>query len=234
MKVEDLKNYGRGFIDIKPDPDKMKQMRKAMSEELRRELGLINMIKLMWRMRKETKRMKNLDWSGLMERGLADRKFLDGLIQSIAPMKALVGIIGMEKASDIYCRVWDKMAYDLVASMYPSVEEFKACGDAFECFKEYAKALNTTNERDGLHEIEIMEDTDDVFAFNVKYCVWHEVAKRFGDPYLCYPSSCYGDEVFFPEVCAQAGFRFKRTGTLATGASVCDFKFERLAGDESK
>lgn len=231
MRVEELKNYGKGFVDIMSDPELMKRMRKVMSREFRRQLGLIGIMRLMWRMGKETKRMREHDWLRLTERGI-DRKFLDAVIQNMAVMKALADMVGMERASDIHRRVWDKTAYDLMASMFPSVEELKVCGDAFKCFKEYMKNFNAVNERAGLHEIEIAEDTDDVFVCNYKYCAWHEIAREFGDPYLCYPSFCYGDEVFFPRMCAEAGWRFKRAGTLATGAPVCDFTFERLTGGE--
>lgn len=125
------------------------------------------------------------------------------------------------------------MAYDVMASVYPPVEELQACGDLLEAFKKYMNASNAKNVADGIHEVEIAEDTSDVFAMNYKYCAWLEVARAFGDPHLCYRSSCYGDEVFLPRFCSQAVFGFKRTGTLATGASVCDFRFERLAAGPS-
>jgi hypothetical protein len=126
--------------------------------------------------------------------------------------------------------LWDRTAYDLMTSVFPSVEEFNACGDAFKSFKEYMKAFNAANERAGLHEIEIAEDTDDVFVCHYKYCAWREVANEFGDPYLCYPLSCYSDEAWMPRFATEGGWKFKRTGTLATGAPVCDFRFERVVG----
>ncbi len=230
MKVEELKNYGKGFADFWTDPELMGQMRGAMSRELRRQLGLIGMLRLWWRMRKETNRMRKHDWSRLRERGLTDRNSLDQLIQSMAVMKALADMMGMEKASEVHRKLWDNTAYELMASVFPSVGDVQACGDFLECFKEYMNAMNAANVRAGLHEVEIGEDTDDVFQVNYKYCAWHEVAKEFGDANLCYPSSCYPDEAWLPRYCAQAGIQFKRTGTLATGAPVCDFRFERVAG----
>jgi len=76
MKVEDLKNYGKGFVDTMTDPGNMKRMNKMMSREFRKELGLIGIMRLLWRMRKEAKRMKEHDWSRLRERGLTDQKYL--------------------------------------------------------------------------------------------------------------------------------------------------------------
>jgi hypothetical protein len=233
MKVEDLTNYGKGAVDIMTDPEVLKRGRKLVMREFRRELGLIRMLKMGWRMRNEAKRMKKHDWSRLRERGFTDQRFLDWLIESTAVMKALADMLGMERASEVYRRIWDRTAYDMATSGFPSVEEFNACGDAFKSFKEYMKAGNAANERAGLHEIEIVEDTDDVLVCNYKYCVWREVANEFGDPYLCYPSSCYSDEAWMPRFAREGGWKFKRTGTLATGAPFCDFRFERLpAGGE--
>jgi hypothetical protein len=232
MKVEELTNYGKGFVDIMTDPELVKRMKKVIRREFRRELGLISLLKMGLRMRKEAKRMKKHDWSRLKERGFTDQRFLDWLIENMAAMKALADMLGMERASEVFRRIWDRKAYDLMTSGFPSVEEFSACGDAFKSFKEYMKAGNAANERDSLHEVEIVEDTDDVFACNYKYCVWREVANEFGDPYLCYPSSCYGDEVWLPRFATEGGWEFKRTGTLATGAPVCDFRFERLHGND--
>ena len=228
MKVEDLKNFGKGAVDIMSDPELMKRGSKLMMREFRRELGLIGMLKMGWRMKKEARRMKNHDWSRLRERGFTDQGCLDQLIESMAAMKALADMLGMERASEVFRRVCDRTAYDMSMAVMPSIEEFKACGDAFKSFKEYFKAGNAANERAGLYEVETVEDTDDVFVYNIKYCVWREVANEFGDPYLCYPSSCYGDEVWMPRFSREGGWEFKRTGTLTTGAPFCDFRFERL------
>jgi hypothetical protein len=233
MKVEEFTNYGKGFVDMMSDHELMKRGRKLMMREFRRELGLIGLLKMGWRMRKEARRMKNHDWSRLRERGLTDQGCLDQLIESMAAIKALADMLGMERASEVYRRIDDRTAYDMSTAAFPSVEEFKACGDAFKSFKEYWKAANAANERAGLHEVEIVEDTedtDDVLVCNYKYCVWREVANEFGDTYLCYPSSCYGDEAWLPRFAHEGGWEFKRSGTLATGAPFCDFRFERVVG----
>jgi hypothetical protein len=59
------------------DPELMKRGSKLIMREFRRELGLIGMLKMGWRMRKEARRMKKHDWSRLRERGLTDQGFLD-------------------------------------------------------------------------------------------------------------------------------------------------------------
>jgi hypothetical protein len=231
MKVEELKNYGKSFAEVLSEIplEVTKQMKKTMLGELRRGVGIIGMARLMWKVSKEVTGMKEHDWSRLRERGLDDDDFIEETVQKIALMKALAEMVGMEKASGIHRKVFDRSGFDLAASMFPSVEDFRACGDVFASFKKYSRASQEANERAGIHRVEITEDTDTSFVFTVTYCAFHEVALEFGNAYLCYPSSCYGDEVFFPEICIRAGLRFTRTGTLATGATVCDFRFEHLA-----
>jgi hypothetical protein len=229
MRVQDLKNYGKGLMDSVPDPEALKQLartRKVVEEELVRELGSAGAAELKSRVEKVVDGMRTRDWSIVWEHGLANRKFFDGVIQRIAMMKTLADMVGMERASGIQCRLLDMTIVDLMSPMWPSIEDYRQCGEFFEAFKEYGKESMAANVRAGLHEIEIVEDSPGVLAFNVTYCVWHEVAKAFGDAYLCYPSTCYGDEVTIPRVLGQVGYRFGRDGTMAQGAPVCDFRYE--------
>ncbi len=231
MRVEDLKNYGKCLLDSEPDPamiERAGNIRRIMRQELERELGHTGTTELMFRMKEGTERMKAQDLSILKERGLRDQRFIESVIKRIALMKSLADMIGVEKASALQCRLVDKTIWELMSPMWPSVDDYKACGNFFEAFKEYSKASMAANARAGLHDVEIVEDSPTVLAFDIKYCVWHEVAKAFGNPYLCYPSTCYGDEVTIPRVLSQAECRFKRAGTLAKGAPVCDFRYEFL------
>ena len=50
MRVEELTNYGKGFLDIGTDPESVKRERKTMAREFRRELGLRNMLRMGRRM----------------------------------------------------------------------------------------------------------------------------------------------------------------------------------------
>ena len=235
MRVEDLRNYGKGLMNSVPNPGDMqrfKQIGRIVRAELRRELGDIGIAELDSGLNKEIENIKAHNWTVLKEHGLTDQGFIDSIVQRIAMMKALVGLVGMERAAEIQFRLLDKTMYDLMTPIFPSMEDYKACGDFFKAFKDYTKACYEANFHTGLHEMEIIEDKSDVLAFDITYCAWHEVAKEFGDPYLCYPSTCYGDEAYIPRVLAGSGCRFKRTGTLAQGAPVCDFRFE-YTGDSS-
>ena len=110
MKVQELRNYGRDYVAIMTDPHLTKRMDRAMSKEFLRELRLLGVIRMMWRMRGETERSKSLDWSDLEKRGLRDQEFLDGVIHSTTAMKVLADMMGMEEASATFRRVWDRVA----------------------------------------------------------------------------------------------------------------------------
>jgi hypothetical protein len=235
MRVEELKNYGKGLLNAVIDAEGLKRQRETsekMRQELCRELGHEVYHELMSRVKLEVEHMKSRDWSVLSQHGLRDGKFIEGVIRRIALMKAMADMVGMEKASEIQCRLLEKTMYESMSPMWPSVEDYYACGDFFVAFKKYTWVAMEQNQRAGLHVVEMVEDSPCVLAFNVKYCVWHEVAKAFGNPYLCYPSTCYGDEVTIPRVLGMAGpqYQFKRSGTLAQGASVCDFRYEVIPG----
>ena len=229
MRVEELRNYGKGLMDSVPDPqglERWKAVKKSIEKELRRELGIADTERL----NKETARLtnvtKNHDWAILREHGLVNEKYRESIIQRIAFMKTLAEMVGMKKATEIQCRLLDISMYDLMIPLFPSTEEYKSCGDYFAAFKKYSKSTYAANIRAGLHEMTITEDSPSVFAFKVTYCAWHEVAKAFGDPYLCYPSTCYGDDAYVSRSLANSGCQWKRSGTMATGAPFCEFRFE--------
>ena len=122
MNVEELPNFGKGLVDTMTTPEIVKQTNKLILRELRRELGLIGLLRMGWNMRKETRRMKNHDWSRLRERGFTDQGLLGRLITGMAAMKALADMLGIERASEVYRRIWDRTAYDSMMLVFPSVE----------------------------------------------------------------------------------------------------------------
>lgn len=234
MRVEDLKNYGKGLLDAVPDPEALRCQRQTseiIREELQRELGGAGYRELMSRVKAVVESMKHHDWSVLGKRGLNNHGFIEGVIKRMALVKCMADMVGRDRASEIQCRLLEKTIYESMAPMWPSVEDYHACGDFFKAFRQYTRVAMMENERAGLHVVEMVKDSPTVLAFNVKYCVWHEVAKAFGEPYLCYPSTCYGDEVTIPKVLGKAGpqYRFTRKGTLAQGARICDFRYEVIS-----
>ena len=229
-KVEDLKNYGKPMSDVNLSSEGKKHSKKitrTVIAELRREVGIIGIMKLLLKSRKETNRGKALDWSSVKERGITNQRFLNILITQMSTVKALADIVGKDKASSILRRSFDQ-AVDITSPIYPPPEDFKACGDGFGAFKEYMKQRFTASHVNA-SDLDIVEDSPRALAVNVKYCHQCEVAKKLGDPSLCYSVSCYGEEVYMSKALPELGARFKRTGTLATGAPMCDFRFELVS-----
>ena len=63
MKVNELKNYGKAFVEVVNDPKTMKRVNNPTSKEFRREMRLITSIIAMWSVREEVIRMKNHEMS---------------------------------------------------------------------------------------------------------------------------------------------------------------------------
>lgn len=92
-------------------------------------------------------------------------------------------------------------------------------------------AFNAGNEawtRGGALEIEIVEQSDEVYAFNVTRCRYAEMYKSLGIAELGALFSCNRDgtlmEGFNPDI------EFERTQTIMGGASHCDFRYRQASG----
>ena len=79
--------------------------------------------------------------------------------------------------------------------------------------------------RGGALELEVVELTDDSYAFNVTRCKYAEMYRELGLEELGYTLSCNRDasliEGFAPEI------EFTRKQTIMQGASHCDFRYRR-------
>ncbi|MCG8406556.1 MAG: L-2-amino-thiazoline-4-carboxylic acid hydrolase [Phycisphaerales bacterium] len=78
---------------------------------------------------------------------------------------------------------------------------------------------------DGGVIIDILEESDDTFAFNVKKCGYAEAYEKLGIKELGTCLSCHRDEPF-----AEAfgpNIKLHRTQTIMDGAPHCDFKYTR-------
>jgi hypothetical protein len=72
-------------------------------------------------------------------------------------------------------------------------------------------------------ENEMHECTPNRIAYDVLACPYHRASAQMGAPEIC-QFFCRNDEVCYGDL---DGIRFVRTGTLAKGASRCDFLIER-------
>lgn len=230
MEADQLPNYGRGYVELAADPVVARRVQKAMLWPtlmgLLRGLGPLGLLQTMQQADRVTRQMLTRDWTRLEKPGCNYRPLLQLIIRNTALMQALTNRLGRERAIQLLKHLAETTAEKQIAAMFVSVDALAAQPNCFGSFKAYFKALHAAAVREGTHQLEIKEENDRVFAFDIKYCVWHEIAKEFGDAGLAY-SACQGDDVFYPRAGARLKFRYTRTGTLATGAPVCDFRYER-------
>ncbi|MBR0684787.1 L-2-amino-thiazoline-4-carboxylic acid hydrolase [Bradyrhizobium manausense] len=116
----------------------------------------------------------------------------------------------------------------------------KALGDLYRRFgEEFWTAKNETNlgqavasafktyARDDALAYDVIEQTQDAFAFDVKRCAYAEFYKALGEPELGFLMVCTADfataEGFGPDI------RLTRTQTIMQGADHCDFRYRRVA-----
>lgn len=236
MNVEELKNFGKDIMTIQ------KEMKVPLNKKLKivkaaaaylagivRELDPLGFIELIKKMKQEIKTAKTMNWTYLKQKGIS-QKDLDSIIKKIVLAKVTGEMMGIEKAGQLWNRFSQKISYDVMEEIFAASDDFIKCGDGdFLCpFKKYYIALQDAMAKRGLQKAEVIEDTKDTFQINITYCAWVEVAKALGNPYYCYYSACYGDEVFFPKLSMKAGFEFSRKGTLALGCPACDMRFSRI------
>ncbi|MEA3441735.1 MAG: L-2-amino-thiazoline-4-carboxylic acid hydrolase [Chloroflexota bacterium] len=74
-------------------------------------------------------------------------------------------------------------------------------------------------------EIEWVEDSESSLAFNMRSCFYLEIFQSYGAPELTLVY-CKMDDLLFDDVSPYV--RWERTGTLARGDDVCDFRWTRV------
>ncbi len=75
----------------------------------------------------------------------------------------------------------------------------------------------------GALEIEVIEKSDDTYAFNVTRCRYAEMYRALGIPELGAVMSCNRDATMVEGF--NSDITFERTQTIMNGASHCDFRY---------
>lgn len=75
----------------------------------------------------------------------------------------------------------------------------------------------------GALEIDVIEETENVFAFNVVRCHYAEMYTELGIPELGALFSCNRDGTMVEGF--NSDIKFERTQTIMNGASHCDFRY---------
>ena len=228
MRVEELKNYGRPYSEtmVKLPQPVQRRIKKESSNVVRRHLGFLGSLRLLILARREKKRMKGVDLTSVRQKGLTSDLFIEHTINNTALFSALAQITGTEEAVAIYYEIMDKVSNLMNEAMLPSLDELQGMENDFKAFRDYLIAFFRAEKEAGLHDYQVVEDSDRAIALNVTYCAFCEIPRLCGIVEACDPS-CYSDEVFFPGYLEPLGLRFVRTKTLARGGDCCDFRFEK-------
>jgi len=107
-------------------------------------------------------------------------------------------------------------------------EEFAKARNETDLGKFVASAFKTYARNDAL-EYDVIEQTPDAFAINVRRCGYAEFYHELGEPELGFLLVCSAD------FAVADGFgddvRLTRTQTIMQGADHCDFRYRRANGD---
>jgi L-2-amino-thiazoline-4-carboxylic acid hydrolase len=135
-------------------------------------------------------------------------------------VKALQAELGEERAR--------KIVRKTLGDLYRRFgEEFWRAKNETHLGKAVASAF-TTYARDDALNYDVIEQSQDAFAFNVTRCRYAEFYKELGEPELGFLVVCAADfdtaEGFGPDI------ELKRTQTIMQGAGHCDFRYRRTGG----
>ena len=88
----------------------------------------------------------------------------------------------------------------------------------------FAESLSSWT-RDNALEIEVLQESEDAFDFNVTRCRYAELYRALGVPELGAVFSCNRDGALIEGF--NPGVEFTRTQTIMQGAPFCDFRYRR-------
>ncbi|MBN1572001.1 MAG: L-2-amino-thiazoline-4-carboxylic acid hydrolase [Deltaproteobacteria bacterium] len=225
--IKNLKNYDVPMNESTAaiPPRVIKVVERAAMGILRERLGLLRLMKLGLMMKSAEREFSAVDLGTVRERGLTDEAFIKNIILQSSAFCALTEMVGEEDALETSYEIAERTALELMSEILPSTSDFLALEKPLDAAKSYILALMEADKRAGLHENELVYDSADAFQINVTYCAFREIPRLLGVPKTALPS-CYGDDVFFPQICGELGLRFVRKGALARGDDFCDFRFE--------
>ncbi len=227
MEICDLKNYNVPMNEsMAAIPGGMlKKIERTALGVLKKHFGLVKLLRMFLILKKTEKEFSNQNLASIREKGLSDEAFIKNIIRQSSFFYALTKVAGKEKALELMNEITEKTAWDLMSEIMPSTADFSTFDNPLNAAKEYIHAMMDADKKAGLHESELVYDSDDAFQINVTYCAFAEIPKRLGVMEATL-STCYGDDIFFPKVLEELGLRFVRKGTIARGDDVCDFRVE--------
>ena len=227
MEYHELKNWDRLWT---PKPSARVLM--ASFTTLPRELGFIGTPKFVATLAAKERSWKKKRFKAVEERGLTDEEFLEGIRYTIAFYAAMIAACGKEKTSRVYPKLTEKLGVMMYEDFIPSSKDFMSFRDPWEAIRLYFRHWFMAWGREGVAQLEIVQDTDSDFQVHVTDCAWHAIWSEAGYPELA-PISQQTDLIFLPRLMGEVGGDFKRQdGCLCLGDPICDWHFFRHKGPD--
>jgi len=229
MEVKNIKYYGKPFTVtmIENNAKTWLISTPAMILLMMRRVGFVKSVKILIDWQKTKKELEYIDFSTLDINGENRDKFIEQRLQQTAIFMAMQKHIGLKETIELHHVFMDKVGMKIQKLYNPPVEAFKDATDHFKAYSKFIIAEFKAKKEVGLHDYEIVEQTEDILRINVNYCAFCKIPEMCGMKEACEPG-CYSDEVFFPNYLRPLGIAFERTQTLARGGTSCDFKFIKL------
>lgn len=124
--------------------------------------------------------------------------------------------LGAERTREVLRRVITELAQDKGRDMARS-----AGSNSLSTFA----GLHEPWVRNGALEFEVLEESDDRYAYNVTRCRYAEMYRELGLEDLGFTLSCNRDASLIGGF--NPGLVLERTQTLMQGAPMCDFRYSR-------
>jgi len=235
ISVQDHPNYGMDVHTVQremsiPLETKIRLFKVTVQtlDEMRKEIGLGRLLAMLSNVKRRVDdALQAYDFSRLRARDLSEmdlRVILNRMLLGVEMAREM----GLERAKELRMAASRAMADDYFGSVFPTQEYLERCkGGFFPNFKAFIAAFIAASGEKGIQGGCIVEPSPDMFIQRMEFCAMPEVAEILGDRDLCWWNGCVADDYFFPEYMAKVGGRYWREGTLATGASTCDFCYER-------
>ena len=119
----------------------------------------------------------------------------------------------------------DRMMYAAIAPLRKPLEWIGRFPIFFTLLRKLTPDFTHRNFPHAGWEIEWVENSDQSVAFNMHTCFYLEIFKEYGAPELTLVF-CRLDDLIYEELSPHV--RWERTGTLARGDDVCDFRWRRV------
>ena len=146
--------------------------------------------------------------------GVLKRREIEARI--VAPLLGALGDeFGAERVNEIARQTVVRIAQEQGAAL---AESMGGCSLAH-----FAASLEAWT-KGGALELEVLEQSETLFAFNVTRCRYAEMYRRLGIPELGALLSCNRDSALIQGF--NSSIEFARTQTIMGGADYCDFRYE--------